>query len=51
MPLMGAKIRFNSRKCIAAKDGREFVIGTLFNEKLYKASVEHAAVAHAQIPD
>eukprot|EP00794_Sanderia_malayensis_P000747 gene747-25_t len=51
MASMGAEVRFDSERCIVLKDGKEFIIGTLYDKKLYKANVEHAAVAHAQLPN
>ena len=51
MATMGAEVRFDSGRCIVLKDGKVFIIGTLYDKKLYKANVEHAAVAHAQLPN
>eukprot|EP00794_Sanderia_malayensis_P011662 gene11662-12866_t len=51
MASMGAEVRFDSGRCIVLKNGKEFIIGTLYDKKLYKANVEHAAVAHAQLPN
>ena len=35
MALMGAEILFSLDKCVVLKDGKEFVIGNLIENKLY----------------
>ena len=47
MALMGAEVKFDSGSCIIAKDGKEFIIGSLLDKKLYEVNIaEHANVAH-----
>ena len=44
MASMGAEVRFDKEKCVVVKNGQEFVIGTLIDEKLY--AVNTAEYAH-----
>ena len=45
MALMGAEIRFDKDKCLVLKNGKEFVIGCLPDDKLYTVNtVEYAQV-------
>ena len=46
MALMGAEIRFDRDKCLVLKNGKEFVIGCLPDDKLYTVNtVEYAQVS------
>ena len=35
MAVMGAEVRFDGDKCVVLKDGLEFVIGSMIDNKLY----------------
>ena len=35
MALTGAEVRFDKTKCVVIKDGKEFIIGHIVNDKLY----------------
>ena len=35
MELMGAEVKFDSGSCIVAKDGKEFITGSLLDKELY----------------
>lgn len=43
MALMGAEIRFNQDTCVVLKDGKEFIIGNLINNKLYTVNTNEFA--------
>ncbi|KAK3749555.1 hypothetical protein QZH41_007287 [Actinostola sp. cb2023] len=48
MALMGAEIRFDRRDCVVVKNDKEYVIGSLMDNKLYTVNtVEYAQAATA----
>ena len=43
MALTGAEVRFDKTKCVVIKDGKEFIIGHIVNDKLYRVNTDEYA--------
>jgi hypothetical protein len=51
MALMGAEIRFDKGKCVVMKNDKEYVIGSLMNDKLYTVNTVEYAQASTATPE